>query len=178
MVCKKCNNKFANRRQIAYVIDAVIWRFVGYGIGMAFGAFLINVTPGISQMQLYLSGLGLGYVLFLFFACKDGFGGKSPGKMVAGVHVVDESTLEPIGFTASFKRNLCLAIPFVVLVVLVQMSKGKRLGDRWANARVVWSKYASHPVFTGAELPLGDDEFLPGDGRQAKASENPFAAPN
>lgn len=177
MVCKKCYYKFTNRRQIAYLIDAVLWRVISYAIGTAFGAILIGITPGITQQQLFLSGIVLGYVLFLVFACKDGFGGKSLGKLVTGVHVVDESTLKPIGFVASFKRNLCLAIPFVVIVILVQMPKGRRLGDKWANARVVWSKYASHPVFTGAELPMGDDEFLPGDGRQAQTSENPFAAP-
>ena len=35
-VCKRCYYKFANRRQLAYIVDAIIWWpitwIVGYGI--------------------------------------------------------------------------------------------------------------------------------------------------
>ena len=182
MVCKKCYYKFSNRRQIAYLIDSVLWQIIATILGFGYGMVAIRVMPGISQRQLFASGVVLGFAISLIIACKDGFGGLSIGKLATGVLVVDESTLKPIGFAASFKRNLCLTVPYLsaiaVIVIIVQMPKGQRLGDKWANTRVIWTKYASHPVFTGAELPdPGDGEFLPGDGRPASESKNPFAAP-
>ena len=178
MVCKKCYYKFTNRRQIAYLIDAFLWQIFSHIAGMGFGVIAIRLIPDVSMTQLFWSGYAFGIFLFLFFCCKDGFSGRSLGKLITGVQVVDEETRKPIGFVASFKRNLCLVIPLVVFFVGFQLAKGYRLGDKWANTRVVWTKYASHPVFTGAPLPdPGDGEFLPGDGRPASESENPFAAP-
>ena len=80
------------------------------------------------------------------FFCKDSFRGHSPGKWVCGVRVVDRDRGEPIGLAGSFKRNLPLLIPLVVAFLL---QKGHRLGDGWAKSKVVWKRYANHPVFTG-----------------------------
>lgn len=177
MVCKKCYYKFANRRQLAYLLDSLLWQPITYIAGIPFGIAMLAAFPGITQQQLFWSSTALGYLLFLVFACKDGFTGQSVGKMITGVQVMDESSYEPIGFSASLKRNLCLAIPFVVLVILFQMTSGKRLGDGWANSRVVWKKYKDNPVFTGGALPDPDNVFLPGDGEAPAQDDNPYAPP-
>lgn len=177
MVCKKCYYKFTNRRQIAYIIDAILWNIISYFVGIAFALFVVSIVPTISSVQLFWAGTAFGYLIFLIFACKDGFGGHSIGKMITGVQVVDDDSYQPIGFGKSFRRNLCLAIPFAVLFIGVQMAKGKRLGDRWANTRVIWKKFRDHPVFTGAPLDSNESEFLAGDGQDAENDANPFAAP-
>ncbi|MCP3902337.1 MAG: hypothetical protein GY715_01770 [Planctomycetes bacterium] len=46
-------------------------------------------------------------------------------------------------------RNLPLLIPLAPLFIAFSLLKGKRLGDGWANTRVVWNKYEHHPLFTG-----------------------------
>jgi uncharacterized RDD family membrane protein YckC len=177
MVYRKCYYKFTNRRQFAYLIDALLWQPITYIAGIPFGMFMLALVPGITQQQLYWAGTAFGYLLFLIFACKDGFAGQSLGKMIAGVQVVDESSYEPIGFGGSLKRNLCIAIPFVVLVILIRMPNGKRPGDRWANSRVIWKKFKHNPVFTGGPLVEADNVFLPGDGQAPVQDDNPYASP-
>ena len=90
------------------------------------------------------------YVGFpMMFFCKDGFGGRSPGKALMGLHVLDTETLGPIGFGSSFKRNLPLLIPFMPLIVAVLLLKGHRIGDGWSRSRVVLTRSCRHPVFVG-----------------------------
>jgi hypothetical protein len=158
-VCNRCRNGFANRRQLAYLIDAIIWFF---GVGFLYEGitYLIErppIAPGAPTtiQSALISAFGFdsvfGFVwvwmLPLVFFCKDGFSGMSPGKWVTGVQVVDAPTREPIRFAKSFKRNLVLMIPFAVLVLAVAMMKGRRPGDRWANTEVIWRKYAFRPPF-------------------------------
>ncbi len=75
----------------------------------------------------------------------------SLGKWLAGVQVVDVQTRKPTGFAASFKRNLAFVIPYLaiifLLIGLIQMSRGPRIGDRWAKTMVIWRKYARKPPF-------------------------------
>ena len=146
--CASCINGFANRRQAAYLIDsfAIFLLFLGIGFVLEFIGIDINWPQrtifasfsfiiALTVFQLYNN------VISFPFYLKDGWKGRSPGKWVCGITVVDETSREPIGFGQSFKRNIPLAIPFAVLVALVQMMKGRRLGDKWAHTRVVWNKY-------------------------------------
>jgi uncharacterized RDD family membrane protein YckC len=83
----------------------------------------------------------------MLFCLKDGFRGRSLGKLLFGVVVVDRISHEPIGFAASFKRNLCTIVPVLPLIVAFQLIRGHRLGEKWANTRVIWKKYAHRRVF-------------------------------
>lgn len=159
-VCNRCRNGFANRRQFAYILDAVIWTF---GVGFIYDGitFILGVQPVqtgaapaalpglvVTMMGLdSLAGFIWVWVLPLIFFCKDGFSGMSPGKWLMGVQVIDTTTREPIGFGQSLKRNLVLMIPFAVLFVAFTMLKGRRAGDRWANTEVIWRKHAFRPPF-------------------------------
>jgi len=147
-VCRKCYYAFTNRRQIAYFIDLVLWRivmtFIFFGVGVVVGVVAPNFD--MSALEIWLTLLG--WVMVFVFVWKDGFAGRSPGKAICGVAVVDDVTYQPIGFASSFKRNLPLIIPLVPLIVAFTLAKGKRLGDGWANSKVIWSKYKEHPVFT------------------------------
>lgn len=93
---------------------------------------------------------------------KDGFNGRSPGRRLCGLQVIDDTTLTPIGIRQSLKRNVFIlfgVVPFggfvtfvLVIIIITQMAKGYRLFDRYARTRVVWLKYASLPVFGGNKL--------------------------
>lgn len=138
-VCKKCYYKFANRRQGAYLIDTVVLGgvvfFLSYYIELAapIGGMM---TAGSSIFEV-LYQIAINAVFFM----KDGFGGKSPGRWLTRITVVDSLTREPIGFVQSFKRNLPLLVPFSVLIIAFTLGKGPRWGDKWAKTRVVWDKY-------------------------------------
>ena len=151
MVCKKCYYGFANRRQGAFVIDSIGIRIVGGFAGVMLGSLLIGTIrdPSVVQSLLLLFDV----LLIALFLCKDGIAGQSPGKLVCGVRAMDVRTGKPIGFGASFKRNLPLVIPFMPLIVAAQLCKGHRTGDGWAHSRVVWNRYADHPIFTGGNVP-------------------------
>ena len=159
-VCKKCFYRFANARQIAYLIDALLMTAVNLGV-----AILLNrVLESTSLPRAVAIAISYAYSIttISLFICKDGFGGYSPGKRLMGVQVLDDKTMKPIGFFPSFKRNLFIligVIPYgifvsgiLMLVVAYQDPKGYRFGDGFAKTRVIWKKYAHLPVFGGNAL--------------------------
>ena len=152
VVCAKCRNGFANRRQAAYLIDALLFQAVAtYLPILVYGLF--QAPPASQPAAAGPAGTDvLGILLALawpfIFVFKDGFKGKSPGRALFGVRVVDVHTREPVGFLQSMKRNLILMLPFLgVLLVIFTMMKGRRLGDRWARTVVIWDKHAFKPPF-------------------------------
>lgn len=147
-ICNKCRNAFANRRQFAWIIDHLIFYFISFIAGMLLGLLLMSSrssnVPSVSTSPASgfdFTPLIVGHVLWLGFLLKDGFSGRSPGKMVCGIRTIDVSSHKPISFGQSFKRNLPTYIPFAILIMAVQLIKGTRWGDRWANTRVVWIRY-------------------------------------
>ncbi len=150
MVCRRCRNGLATRRQIAFILDWVLWYAIA--VAAAFGLTILLVAcraPQTLLNTLLLAGVYIVAPLLLFL--KDGFGGYSPGKALCGVRVVHEATNRPIGFFESLKRNLILYVPLMPVVMAFWLVRGHRGGDGWAGTRVVWCKYAAHPIFAGAD---------------------------
>jgi uncharacterized RDD family membrane protein YckC len=158
-VCKKCFYAFANRRQLGYLVDAVLVTVINLGLVFALDTTLAGTDPVVVSVINF----AVGAALFCVFVMKDGFTGASPGKKLADIQVLDERTGQPIGFGQSFKRNSVLLfglIPFagglvnlvIVIVIAVQVAKGYRLGDRFAKTRAIWKRYARLPVFGGTAL--------------------------
>lgn len=147
-VCKKCYYKFASRRQSAYVIDAVAFWIFSFLVSLPLVMVLMAAQLAEEDIDLIVTVLAWAAFPLLFFL-KDGFAGYSLGKVICGVQVVDKAAFQPINFGQSFKRNLPLIIPFMPLIVAFLLQKGYRIGDGWAKTKVIWKKYANHPVFTG-----------------------------
>lgn len=159
-VCKKCLYKFANRRQVAYLVDALLFAVVVFPVMWWVGGQL--GTLGWTELQVEIAVTAIALLLNVMFVLKDGFDGQSPGKRLTGVQVIDEATGRPISFAQSFKRNAVLlvgVIPVVgglaslavVVTIAIQMNKGHRLGDRFAGTRVVWKRHADSPVYGGSD---------------------------
>lgn len=170
LVCKMCYRDFATRRQVAFIIDLFLWS-VCLGIFITVlgatepsggaiqgSAYLSPEFKYISLFPIFCLSLWVGclrtvlrlvsayvspeFILsFPIFCLKDGFSGSSPGKIMMGLQVVDKTSGQAIRFRVSFKRNLALMIPFMPLIVAFQLHKGNRIGDGWANTRVIWKKY-------------------------------------
>jgi uncharacterized RDD family membrane protein YckC len=154
LVCKKCYYGFANRRQLAFFIDLVAWRVVMLPVGFVLGALM--ATAGFQRADIYAVATGVGWLLLSVFFCKDCFSGQSPGKALCGVKVINKATGQSAGIGASFKRNLPLLIPFMPLIVGGRLCRGHRLGDGWADTKVIWQKHADHPIFSVAP-PAGQN---------------------
>lgn len=177
-VCKKCCGKFANRRQFAYAIDLFLSYIVEFiagaiiGIGLGITGLISNETV-VTAFNIFLI-----IVFTVVVLAKDGFFGYSPGKALMGVQAVDGDTGVPIGFGVSIKRNLPTLIPFIPLVIALQLMKGHRMGDGWAHSKVIWRKYANNPVFK-----VGHDAQDVGFGPAnvslppVQQSANPYQAP-
>jgi len=80
---------------------------------------------------------------------RYGFAGMSPGKRILGLQVINTVTGVPAKFVDSLKRNLILVVPVLPIVVAVQIfsANGVRIGDEWAQTKVIWKQYADRAPF-------------------------------
>jgi uncharacterized RDD family membrane protein YckC len=87
---------------------------------------------------LYLA-FGAGYLLL-----RDAVGGRSIGKLLFGLVVVNLETGKPCSFAGSVERNLLLLLPganvvaiFLEARTIMSDLQGQRLGDRLAQTHVI-----------------------------------------
>ena len=155
-VCRRCYSSFANRRHFAFLIDFLAW------------LTLILIFADTSWFVLLFP------LLSVAFLGKDRFiFGCSPGKAVMGIKVIDRDTGNPINFIASIKRNLPSSIPsvgIIQIIVAFQLRKGQRIGDEWANTKVIWKKYEEYPIF----LPTSNSRFLWTEHLKKEVSERKY----
>lgn len=103
------------------------------------------LPPLLSKYQFLLS-----IVPALYLVLRDSLGGKSVGKLIAGITVVNIAENKIGGIGDSFLRNgllVFVAIPRYgwmaglavgsIMFLQVLFGKGSRLGDKFANTRVV-----------------------------------------
>jgi uncharacterized RDD family membrane protein YckC len=151
LVCSKCRNGFANRRQAAFLVDCVVFYLLFGAAALLIGFFETRSSAALELLWAVVWGL-LGFIIApVLFALKDSVNGRSPGKFLFGLQVVDADSREPIGWDQSLKRNLILAIPYLgllgIIVGCVTMMRGRRWGDGWARTDVIWLKHARRPPF-------------------------------
>ena len=171
-VCRKCYYGFANRRQIAYVVDSVVYYLFVLSLFFGIGVLAALVEPAGSTFDESVWFMVLlvvfGLAATIIFTFRDGFFGYSPGKWLFGVRVIDQETGEPIGFGKSFRRNIKVAayglllgfIPYVgrlatfffYITVGTKLCNGPRLGDESAGTKVIWKKYAHHQIFVDSTV--------------------------
>jgi uncharacterized RDD family membrane protein YckC len=168
-VCSKCHYAFANRRQVAYLIDAIVLTAINFSVNVALFYAARPLLAGVRvPLAEYPPFVMINYAVQLtlasLFICKDGFGGYSLGKLAMGVRVLDNSTGKPAGFLQSWKRHPFLylslfpypygaiAVVVIILVIAYQDAGGYRLFDKFAGTRVIWKKYAHLPIFGGNAL--------------------------
>ena len=148
-----CSNGFNLRRQVAYVLDCVLW----FVLLMVVLRVLIGPSgdPGPTLSKALLV---FGFEIFMaaLFLARDGAVGTSPGKWVTGLQVVDVRSGAPIGVEQSIRRNLILLVPLMPLVLVFQMRGGPRWGDASARTRVVIRSQQTARAFSVTENPFED----------------------
>ena len=136
-VCESCWSGYLHRRQIAWVADVVAL----YVLAGAAGLFFSAMNRDLGVLMAYASSIG-------FLLLKDSFlNGRSPGKAMAGLQVIDRTSGAPGDVAASAKRNLPNFVPLAFLIMAFQIKEGFRWGDGWANTKVIWSQFGRSPVF-------------------------------
>lgn len=135
-VCKKCHRQYISRRQAAFLVDLLVYR----------GLFTVLIILAVSALGDSLAIFGL-LLSFFPILIKDATGGRSFGKFIAGLRTVDFTTKESCGIGKSILRNIILYVPLMLLIELVFIQNGKRLGDRISNTRVIWNKYENANIF-------------------------------
>ena len=126
---KKELHSILHRREWTYVIDMTLAYFLSYLINILDSKFI--PSRGFPYGEI----VGLLYIIF-----KDSISGKSIGKALTGLRVIDAKEEKPVGFGVSIKRNFLFIIPIFPLVELIVANCRKdkrRLGDLIAGTSVV-----------------------------------------
>jgi len=177
-VCRSCYWTFATRRHMAFLIDWFLFQFFAVGAVLLLGAVL-DVTNSPDETWRRASIMEL-IGLAVVFCCKDGFKGYSLGKRLCGVRVVHSKTGRPSGPFASLMRNLPLVVPFMPVIVAVQLFQGQRVGDSTAGTLVMWEKYSE--AFGFPEAPANANVPKSADPSAAAVApvvedQNPYRPP-
>lgn len=140
-------------RGIAALIDFIgmwIGACIAGGIfiifGKIFGSFLKDAETIFSTL-----GTLAGFAVILFFCVfKDGFSGRSPGKLCFGLIAISPKTLKPCGFGRSFIRNFIMVLYFVPvlgwlgffidIILILAREDGRGLHDLGAETHILFYK--------------------------------------
>lgn len=124
------------KRIIAWIIDQII---IGVILGLFIGlAFLFAIIFAPLAIVFYLLGI---LIVLIYWLLKDGLmNGRSIGKKVMSLKVINIERKTPCSFLESFLRNILWYIPiisFIELILPIIDADGIRLGDRLAKTQVV-----------------------------------------
>jgi uncharacterized RDD family membrane protein YckC len=123
--------RVSGRRLIAHLADGVVYLLT---IVLVLPLALISDTAFAIG---FLTWALLGQVPYYVLTQKRH--GRTPGKALVGVRVVDENGKTP-GTEALVKRTLPLLIEYFYVVALIAMMSSpyrRRLGDRWGDTYVI-----------------------------------------
>ena len=133
IICKRHRNNIFYARSISDLFDT--------GLSFLVSIAVIGILTLVSSTVFISEGFSTYIIMILFFCFKDSFWGRSPGKFIFGLVVLDVSTKTYATPLASLKRNLPLCIPFIPILAGFQIFfNGIRIGDNWAKTMVVFSK--------------------------------------
>lgn len=124
-------------RFAAFLIDVLLTTVLILILGNFTWIFLLKILPK-SSMLIYITWiifilLGIAYILF-----KDGFNGKSIGKRIMGLIVLQKDK-KPCNFKKSFLRNFLLFLPFInfyELYLFLTHPNSLRLGEKISNTKI------------------------------------------
>ncbi len=145
------------RREWTYILDIFLSNIFCFSIGVAIG-IAGGTSNDNSESTAFLVGLIISTCYFLF---KDSFSGKSLGKLITGLRVVDLDSRQPIGPGKSIARNWIFLVPFLPIVELIVANvreDKRRLGDLMANTIVIKDKMTiaqqKYPTYPTQPLPI------------------------
>jgi uncharacterized RDD family membrane protein YckC len=124
--------RVTGRRIIAHLADGVVLGFL-FAVAVVAGAAISSFAMVAAIVFMAIPGQVLYYVLT---QRRDG---KSPGKRLTGIRVVDAQGQTPTTGNL-LRRTLPLLIEYLYVIAYVSIISSayrQRLGDRWAHTYVV-----------------------------------------
>jgi len=115
-------------------------------IGRRFLSVMVDALLVMTTWILFRYYESVAYLLLglLYSVLRDSLLGRSVGKFLFGLVVIDLHTGAPCGRISSAKRNILFLVPgpniaaaFLELVTIARDPQGQRLGDRLAQTQVV-----------------------------------------
>lgn len=150
-MCKSCHSYLYNRRTFAGLLDYVFLPW-SINLGISFASILFEAH----KSTLVTAGfLGLSYGTYMLMAAywlfKDFlFTGRSLGKILCAIRVVDVGSREPCVMIQSIKRNALLGANWIPLIGAIAglwwmidvsrawyEARGRREFDKWAGTMVI-----------------------------------------
>jgi uncharacterized RDD family membrane protein YckC len=133
--------RVTGRRVVATIVDSIVFGLV-VALLEAFG--LHTSASGLSLTQLSGGGSGaLVAFVIVYYTLMEGLLGKTVGKMVTGIRVVDATTGGLPGLFKAFVRTLLRFIDglcgtyLLGFVIVLASPRRRRLGDMAANTQVI-----------------------------------------
>ena len=129
------------RRVVATIIDGIIFGVLSGILTAAFGTS--TTSSGMDFTRLSSGGnFGLLVVAVLYYVLLEGLLGRTVGKMVTGIRVVDEATGAAPGLGKALIRTLLRVIDGILgylvgFVIVVNSDRRRRLGDMAAKTLTV-----------------------------------------
>jgi uncharacterized RDD family membrane protein YckC len=136
----KQNNINTGIRIASMVFDHIIMGMIAmaFSIPMMVKLFLTAFTISHEPAEIDVDG-PLFYIAlagFTLYFCKDSINGRSIGKRIFKIQVVDNTTEEAASPVKCFVRNIfCVIWPVEVIAALI--NPGRRLGDRIAGTKII-----------------------------------------
>ena len=129
--------RVSGRRFVAHFVDGVLYSLL-FIIALLVVAALPTGTVGDVTLGVVLvGGLTVGHVAYFVVLQKRR--GRTPGKRLVGIRVVDADGATP-GAGALVKRTVPLLIEYFYVIAFIGMMTSahrQRLGDRWGDTYVV-----------------------------------------
>ncbi|MBL7260261.1 RDD family protein [Paractinoplanes lichenicola] len=134
------NVHVTRRRIFATLIDGVVLSVVLNILGLVFDVKVPSGTLDLTTLS-FGGSLLTAVVVLAYYIVLEGWFGRTAGKVVTGIRVVDENGNRP-GFVSALVRTLLrlvdgIAVYLVAFVVVVNSSRRRRLGDMAAKTLVV-----------------------------------------
>ena len=129
--------RVSGRRFVAHLVDGVLFSVL-FVIALLVVAALPSGTAGdVALWVVLVGGLTVGHVAY--FVMQQKRGGRTLGKVLVGIRVVDADGATP-STGALVKRTLPLLIEYVYVIAFIGMMTSayrQRLGDRWGRTYVI-----------------------------------------
>jgi uncharacterized RDD family membrane protein YckC len=135
------NVRVTGRRVVATIIDGILFGIVSGILSSIFGTK--TTSSGMDFTRLSTGGsFVLLVIVFLYYTLMEGALGRTVGKMVTGIRVIDEATGNPPGFGKAAIRTVLRIIDgfiayLVGFIIVVSSERRRRLGDMAASTLVV-----------------------------------------
>ncbi|MEV6347444.1 RDD family protein [Actinoplanes sp. NPDC051851] len=141
-VAPSLNVRVTGRRVVATVIDGMVFGALNSGLAALFGTEKADSGFDLTQLSVNKGTIWLPIAAILYYVLLEGFFGRTLGKLLTGIRVVDAETGGRPGVLAAVSRTLLRLIDgfggyLVGFLVAINSDRRRRLGDMAAKTLVV-----------------------------------------